>query len=42
MAKKQKLRQEAAVIRKLKRKYEYQLREHWRKEFEHYKYESFD
>ena len=40
MAREQKLRREAAVIRKLKKKYEVQLRENWGKEFEHYKYES--
>ena len=37
-----KLRPEAAEIGKIKRKYKYQLCEHWGKEFEHYKYESFN
>ena len=42
MAREKKLRREAAVIAELKRKYKCQLREHWGKEFEHYKYESFN
>ena len=42
MAREQKLWRKAAVIGKLKAKYECQLREHWEKEFENYKYESFN
>ena len=37
-----KLRPEAAEIGKIKRKYKYQLCEHWGKEFERYIYESFN
>ena len=42
VARQQNLRREAAVIGERKRNDEYQLREHWSKEIEHYKYEYFN